>query len=528
VARRRFFVLAFAVGVALRAYPLHARYFHPDQEFQPAWALAAFARGDWRPATFIYPTGFLYLLRSSYTLAYGVARALGAVRDRIDVLAAFVLDPFPFLRVARLWSCAASIATVWLTARLARRLFDAPAPALATVAIAGNFLAVREAHYGSLDGCATAFFVATLVVALDYVDRPRPSTALVAGVLAGLTAGFRYQQALVALCIPAAVLCSTAPARRRLGAVTIAGAAALLTFAALSPYTLIDAPGASAEMQEQLTRSYRGFNLHALPLAQSLALASGRATCLLALVGAVAATSRRPRHAMTAAAAVVPLLLALSPAGLRFVRYLLPLSPVVATFAAGGVLALVRPVPPRARGLTAVALLTAALVDPVARALALDRLLATEDTRDRAAAWLASHTRAGEPVCFRCGTGYANPSLPLAPGLRAILFGPAAAAEIAARVSPPSPPEFGCGPEFTGWVVVAEHPVLAFASTPPATAELLHVRGRRVVRFEAVPADVPVGAVVFEPIDANFSPLDGFAHVSAPGPNLEIWWLPPP
>jgi dolichyl-phosphate-mannose-protein mannosyltransferase len=528
VTRRGLLVLALAVGVALRVYPLHARYFHPDQEYQPAWALAAFARGDWRPATYIYPTGFLYLLRSSYTLAYAACRALGVVHDRIDVLGAFVLDPFPFLRVARLWSCVASVATIWATGRLAQRVFDAPAAALATAAIAVNFLAVREAHYGSLDGCATAFFVATLVVALAVVERPRRSTLLLAGVLAGLTAGFRYQLALGALCVPAAALASPDAGRRRLGDVAVAGAAALATFALLSPHTLLEAPAVFAEMQEQLTRSYRGFNLHALPLPQSLALASGRMICVLALVGAAVAASRRPRQALTVAAGVVPYVAALSPAGLRFVRYLLPVSPVVATLAAGGVRALARPLPRGARAVAAAAVLAAALVDPFTRAVALDRLLATEDTRDRAAAWLAAHTGAGDPVCFRCGTVYAHPSQPLAPGPRAILFGRDAAATIAARLSPPPPPDFACGPTFTGWVVVAEHPVLAFASTPPETAALLQARGRRVVRFEAVPADVPPDAVVFEPIDANFSPLDGFAHVRAPGPNLEIWWLPPP
>jgi hypothetical protein len=530
VARRVLVLVAFGLGVALRVYPLQARYFHPDQENYPAWALAAFARGDWKPATFVYPAGFVSLLRGTYTLAYEVERARGAVRDRIDVLTAFVADPFPFLRVARLWSCAASIATLWVTARLARRLFGAAAVALAIMAIAANFLAVREGHYGSIDASATLFFVATLCVALDYLDRPRTRTIALAGVLAGLTTGFRYQLAFVALSVPVAVVAARASTAgsRRFRAVLLAGVLALLTFALVSPYTLLDAPAAWRETRDMLTRSFHGFDLRALPLALALQLASGRGVCVLALLGAGAAIWRRPRHAAIVAAVVLPYVAVISPAALRFVRYLLPLSPLIAVLAAGGACAITRPLPRRARELTALAVLALALLDPVTRALALDRLLATEDTRDQAIAWLEAHGEDGAAICISCGAPVASPSPSLTPGSRAILFGPPAAAAIAERLPWHRELEFGCEPwrrPFTGWIVTAEHPVLAFASTPPALARFLVAHGSRAARFEAIPSDVAPDAVVFEPIDANFAPLDGFSHMRAPGPNLEIWWV---
>ena len=31
--------------------------------------------------------------------------------------------------------------------------------------------------------------------------------------------------------------------------------------------------------------------------------------------------------------------------------------------------------------------------------------------------------------------------------------------------------------------------------------------------------------VAYGPIDANFVPLQGFAHVRAPGPNITVWWV---
>src|SRR5262249_37105207 len=128
---------ACVIGAGLRIYPLGARYLHPDQELIPSLALAAFARGDWYPAFFQYPSGFTYLLRFSYTTGYGVLRALGgAMNDRMDFVTSFVSDPFPFLLVARLWACLFGIVTIPLAARLGTQLLGPGVGALAAMLLA--------------------------------------------------------------------------------------------------------------------------------------------------------------------------------------------------------------------------------------------------------------------------------------------------------------------------------------------------------------------------------------------------------
>src|SRR5262249_35595410 len=97
-------VLALAVGAALRLVPLGVRYLHPDQEIVADMALRAFAERDWLPTFFMYPSGFWYLVRGTYTAGWMVARAWSdAVPERIDVVAAYLADPVRFLLVPRAW-----------------------------------------------------------------------------------------------------------------------------------------------------------------------------------------------------------------------------------------------------------------------------------------------------------------------------------------------------------------------------------------------------------------------------------------
>jgi hypothetical protein len=529
---RALLVAGLVVGAALRVYPLHRPFIHPDQELQPGFALGAFARGDWQPGQLVYPSGYLGLLRTTYAAAYAVERATGTVGDRIDVLVRFVAAPFPFLVAARAWSCLAGVLTLWLAGRCAELLFGAPASGLAALLLATATLAVRESHYGSVDASATALFVATLLAVLRYVERPRAATMAWAGLLAGLTAGFRYQLAVVALAVPVAALAAAPPAggsRRAAGAraCVVAAVAALVAFALASPHSLLEASRAWREVHGQLERSYDGGGPRSLSLGALLALANGHQACWLAPIGLAAALRRRGRLAAPLLAATVPYAAALALSPHLFARYTLPLAPLVATLGAGGACVVAGALPGRARHAAALGLVALALVDPSTRSVELDRLLATTDTRDAAAQWLAVHVHAGEPVCLEYATGYAYPTQPIPPIVEAIFFGPDAARAVDARASRP---RFTCDAAARGrWVVTGTHPALAtFASTPPPVAAFLRAHGRLEARFTSLPDDTPADATVFDPIDANFLPLRGLGRVRAPGPNLDVWWVEGP
>ena len=94
---RRSQLLAIALlALALRAYPLHVFYIHPDQEWIPIMAMRSLVAGDWRPEMLVYPTGLMYTLRVCYTAAYAVGYLHRRFADRIDFLALFLERPFPY------------------------------------------------------------------------------------------------------------------------------------------------------------------------------------------------------------------------------------------------------------------------------------------------------------------------------------------------------------------------------------------------------------------------------------------------
>src|SRR5438034_3558296 len=84
----------------------------------------------------------------------------------------------------------------------------------------------------------------------------------------------------------------------------------------------------------------------------------------------------------------------------------------IATLAACGVEALARRAPRRARGLALGALGAVAASGPLARSIALDRLLAREDTRLAASRWIVSHIPSGETIMIVFPGWFSMPSLP--------------------------------------------------------------------------------------------------------------------
>jgi 4-amino-4-deoxy-L-arabinose transferase-like glycosyltransferase len=531
--------VALLVGAALRLYPLHRPFIHPDQELLPMHALAMLVAGDWRPTQLTYPSGFLYLLRASYdAVLWWDVSVRGAVRDAAELFARYLGDPFSLNLVARLWSCAFGIATIPLTACLGARLAGRRAGSVAALIVATSFLAVRESHYGSGDAAATALFVATLVATAEILRQRGATMPLVAGLLAGLTAGFRYQLGLVAFGVALAVALRRERAgwRARLLVLAGAGAAALLAFAVTTPYSLLESARAWADVARQLGYSYHAFGTN-VPLVDALGVAVGWTTCLLALGGTALALWRRPGLASVLLLVSLPYAAGLWHSTRPFVRYALPLVPVLALFAAAALDALAALAPRRWSSALLVVLALATVAEPLARAIALDRLLARDDTRTLAAAWLLEHVAPGERVWLPAVLPYPNPALPLTPGFVAFRCGQEIGRAVARYATDvPGPPQSllnGRSDQVAavrrggGLVVTADHPGLgAWAQTPPEVRALLAEHATRVATFTGIdPARA--GDALFEWIDANFVPLRGQSAVDRPGPNLEIWRVTP-
>ena len=276
------------VALALRAYPLHVPYIHPDQEWVPRMALRSILDRSWKPGSALwpagpYPSGYLYTLRVAYLTAYGAGKVIGWYQDRSDLVAAFVVYPFRFLLAGRLFSCFLGIATVGLTMGLGRTLFGPRAGLVAGALLAPGLLHVRESHYGSLDVPATAFAVATLWAA-ERVRREGGLLALgTAGALAGCAAAYRLQIAVVALALPAAEVLSASrrPPLRVACRLAVASVIALAAFGLLSPYTLLEFPSAWAALHDALRSNYAFAGPPSLHLVELLRCGAGTVVCVL-------------------------------------------------------------------------------------------------------------------------------------------------------------------------------------------------------------------------------------------------------
>src|SRR5262245_3698888 len=417
--RRDLLAVVTLVALVLRAYPLHVFYLHPDQEQPPRAAMQMLLAADWRPPHLGNPTGLVYTLRLAYTVAYHVGWAFGAFRDKVDFLAAFVERPFPFYVLARAWSCLTGVVPVVLTAGLGARLFGGPAGLLSGLFAAVSFLHVRESHYTWFDAPGVACATGALLAAIAHRTNGRAWPLLLAGLLAGMAAGHRYQLAVVFLVLPVAALTRGAPCRALLP-LAAALAAGVTAFAVLSPYSFLEFSRASRDLRTQLAVSYWRPQPQALPFGTILSAAVGIPLCGLASIGFAAALARRPGDLAVLLAPAVPYAASVVLAPRLFARYAVPLVPVIAVLAAAGVSSLVARMDGRRGHIIGALLVLVAIADPLTRSVMFDRVLAREDTRWTAGRWIVDHVPDGASL-IRPGPGwYSNPELP--PSARDVAF----------------------------------------------------------------------------------------------------------
>jgi 4-amino-4-deoxy-L-arabinose transferase-like glycosyltransferase len=524
-------VLIALLALALRAWPLHVFYLNPDHLMLPGAAVIALEEGRWRPSSFAYPSGEFDVLRGVYELAYWVGRATGAYRDRLDLVAAYFTDPFGFVLVPRIWSCLTGVATVVVTALLATEMFGPACGATAGVFLATSFGHVRESHWGSIDAPAIFFFIATLLATERYRQSARRADLVAAGVLAGCAAGFRYQLGLVALAPALAVALRRPPRRSDVAALATAGLSSVLAFLAWSPFALRDGAAFMQDVVQQVDIAYRSPQ-QSLGLGALLAAGNGVAVCALAALGVVRAVRCDPRASAPALAVALVLIALVGPANRLFFRYLLPLSPLCAVFAAVGVEAIATRVQ-TGRRIATIALVAAAVAEPAGRTLALDALLARTDTRIEAATWLAANAPRGALVLLPSFAAYANPELHPPPASdQSYVTGRLGRVKTRRRYDVRfAYAEYGLDGAAlpavwrpNAFAVTVEHPLPLLGRIPPKVAAMLSRDGDVVARFVGYePANV--AQMLFEPIDASAFPLRGMAAVERPGPNVTIYRL---
>jgi 4-amino-4-deoxy-L-arabinose transferase-like glycosyltransferase len=521
--------LVLLLAAALRLYPIHVPYLHPDQEYFPTWALESLVRGDWqtKPGFMEYPTGLLFTLRAAYTVAYGVAKLFGVVATREEFFATWLENPFPFYLAARVWSVLLGVGTVALVARLSDRVANGTG-VVAALLLAIAPLHVRESHYGSLDSPATFFFTAALLVALELQRTGRLRAAALGGLLVGLTAAHRYQLAIVALAYPAAEWLRREHSRRGgVGRLAASGLAAIMGFLALNPQAVLDFHAMRRDLAGVMRTVYLWQGPASLSLPQLLVLGAGFGTCLAAALGVPACLRERWRTCLPVLVVALPYAAMVMESRRVFARYTVALLPLVAVFAAAGLRSVARLAPKPLAGLALAGLVLLVGAEPAWRSVSLDWTLAQEDTRWQARRWIADNVPAGATVYLAGSFIYSTLAVP-------------PAAEVAGGIAADAPGQRpgsafllkGLSPRMLvveappagSYVVTFESLGLPmFGLVYPEIRAYLRARADRQSSFTGTSTPAAAQRATYDPTDANYLPLRGFEGVLRPGPDIEVW-----
>ena len=408
------------IGLALRAWPTDAGGrldFVPDAAEKLA-QMQAVADGNLRPPHARQP-GFLLYFGGT---AVALARVIGA-SDRTGATAAVIACSL--LMIAGTW---------WLATVLTRRR-DVAALAASIVAVVP--IEVVGARYLKEDVPVAAWVALALATWIAAARRGGRGRYAIAGVLTGVAIGAKYSAGLVvpfgvALFVVARFGCP-GTARPGSGSAWLAAAGGAAAFFACNPYALVDVgpwwAGALYQLDYAAAGHHDGTAIRALDHGFAFyftrALAPGVSwPVALAAVAAIAGTwtaRRRDVVPLVAAAWGVALYLVfeLTPAKPFpfFARYLHPLVPLVAVAAATFALWLTRlggrvggrrqreaghtwdRSPHPGRDLAQMLLPWALLIAPMTRTVAVLAGI-DSDTRDAAAAWIATHVPLGVVIAL--------------------------------------------------------------------------------------------------------------------------------
>ena len=375
---------------------------------------------DFNPHFFEYPSLYIYIVTFLYGLYYWLGHLLSWFPTPNDFVFHYVDNFTPFHLMSRVVTALMGTATIWAQYRLGKSIW--PNNRILGLVSAGIFavtyLHVRDSHFGVTDVPVTLWATLALWMAVDFYQRGKHQNLLLAAVFSGLAAGTKYPVGLVMLSpllalwlryqiknprpeIP--LWSQTQFVSRVLQLVGTTFGVFLLT----SPFILLDWPQFLADFNRQREHMIQG---HFLDLGigwiyhLTFTLRHGLGLPLLTagLTGGVLAVTKRYRPLWPVLMFGLAFYLWVGSTKTVFVRYAIPLVPVLVTFA---VLAIkecsqwisvrLPKIPHIAIVLTLVSVIA---IPTLMNSLRYDWLLSQDDTRTLARNWFIEHLKPKEAV----------------------------------------------------------------------------------------------------------------------------------
>jgi len=495
-----------------------------------------FWSGDLNPHFFNYPTFQFYLTSLVYYVYYLLFH--GEPVEHFVAYRYFVGGD-DLIAIARLLHALMSVATVAVTAHLGRRLYGYLGGLLAGVVLATMPLSVRFAHLAITDTPAVLWISLALLGGVRVRQDGRTGDFLLAGVFVGLAGATKYPAALVGVPVAVAALLRK-PSLKQMG-IWLAGGAAVLVFAAAAPYVWLDAAGAWADFsamgQEHLFSGSHGTEASWLyHLRYSLRYGLGLVGLLTAFVALLWKPRQWKHEEFIVVSGIVAFFLLLVLAESVFIRYALPLAPLLAVLVVRPLLGLCR---------NRVILLVGCLVllaEPMSASLQTRSLLAGEDTRAQAVRWIEENAGPGSIlISLSSGAGKVQVVYPGYVYIRQNRFfksyGMEEVKRVYARLSQRRdlPPlylsltaeaiedDIASGAEKAGsWAILLDyqHPLCS-----PERSE----KEKRLLELCDWQGEFSPGQIettVFDGVDWYFVPIGGFGGIERTGPRIRLGKVP--
>ncbi|MFA6110191.1 MAG: glycosyltransferase family 39 protein [Candidatus Latescibacterota bacterium] len=548
------------VGLALRiwglGFGLPNLQCRPDESTVVNVALGI-AAGDPNPHFFNYPTFHLYLLAFLDGLWYLAGRALGLFAGLADFERLVLTDPSSLYLLARSLTVAFGIASVGLVYLVGRRLDDELSGLLAAGFLAVAFLHVRDSHFATVDVPATFHLLVAWGLLLRYLDQGKRGALAGAAAFFGLAASTKYNLGLFAgAALVAPWIVGPRSVRRSFVGSSVALVVAGVAFVVGTPFALLDPSTFLRDLafeQAHFARGHAGLDLGPgwlRHLTFTLPHGLGWPLLAVALIGWALLIRRRGRSGLLLAGSVLVYYGVAGSGRGVFMRYLVPLVPLLCVCAGVAVRAALAG---SRRRWPAVVLAVVVALPSATASWSCDRLLGETDTRVEAARWLEANVPAGAVIAL-VGSDYGQPQVrrtrewlkqEYADQQAAGLPTRRLARQLALDRSPP-PPAYevvevkpagpfrraavrpGCdlpclSAAGVEWVVTQEHP-LPYSRVEPGLALQLERQAVAVRVFDpfVAGAETPV----YDQVDAFYLPVTGFSGVTRPGPRLRIFRLP--